>query len=68
MVKKGDKFSQKLIKFDVKKHPKTSILNGKIEFFIKINTIDTKMSEKVTKIDQHLEYKNRSHFDYQKGG
>jgi len=42
-------------------------LNGKIEFFTKIHLIDTKMSEKVTKIDQHLTPQIVIKFDYQKG-
>jgi len=46
---------------------KLVILNGKIEFFIKIHLIATKNDQKWSKIDTHLEYKNRSQFDYQKG-
>jgi len=42
------------VKFEVKKVSKSVILNGKIEFLVKIDLIDTKMSEKSSKIDQHL--------------
>jgi len=35
--KKGSKNDQKMIKFDVKKWSKNTILNGKIEFFTQID-------------------------------
>jgi len=52
----------------VKKWSKTVFLNGKIEFFIKMTQIDTKISEKVTKHDHKLVTQNEVKFDYQKGG
>ena len=61
------KNDQNLIKINIKKVSKKVFLNGKIEFFIKITQIKTKSDKKWPKIDQHLEYKNRSQFDYQKG-
>jgi len=57
-----------LTKIDDKKWSKITILNGKIEFFIKNHLIASKMSEKITKIDQKLVIKNDVKFDYQKGG
>ena len=62
------KNDQKLIKIIIKNEWKTVILNGKIEFFVIFDLIDTKNSEKWPKIDTHLEYKNMIKFDYQKGG
>jgi len=62
------KNDQKLTKISVKKWSKMVFLNGKIEFFIKIDPNRQKITQKSSKIDQHLEYKNRTQFDYQKGG
>ena len=43
------------LKFDVKKVSKLVILNGKIEFFTKIDTKWLKSDQKVTKIDVKIE-------------
>jgi len=51
----------------VKKVSKIAILNGKIEFFIKIDSNWPKSDQKSSKIDTYLEYKNEVKFDYQKG-
>jgi len=57
-----------LIKIEVKKWSKITILNGKIEFFIKITLNDTKITQKSLKIDQHFTLQNEVKFDYQNGG
>jgi len=44
------------------------ILNGKIEFFIKITQKSLKLIKKSLKNDQKLVIKIRALFDYQKGG
>jgi len=44
------------------------ILNGKIEFLVIFDQIDTKNSEKSLKIDQHFTLQNEVKFDYQNGG
>jgi len=44
------------------------ILNGKIEFFVKIDMNDTKITQKSLKNDQKLALQNEGKFDYQKGG
>jgi len=62
------KNDQKLIKIKSKKWSKTVILNGKIEFFTKIHLIDTKNSEKSSKIDHKMRCQNVIKFDYQNGG
>jgi len=66
-VKKGDKNSQNLIKIEVKKVSKNTILNVKSHIFTEIDTIDIKNSKKVTKNDHKLRCKNSVKFDYQKG-
>jgi len=67
-VKKGVKNDQKSIKFRDKNVSKTVILNGKIDIFIKIDPIDTKNSEKSSKIDTKITPQIVIKFDYQKGG
>jgi len=57
-----------LIKISDKKVSKMVFLNGKIEFFSKITPIDTKITQKSSKIDHKLVIKNDVKFDYQKGG
>jgi len=48
------KNDQKLIKIIIKKVSKLVILNGKIEFFTIFHSIATKITQKSSKIDQHL--------------
>jgi len=54
------KIDQKLIKINIKKQSKNVILNGKIEFFTKIDHIDTKITQKSSKIGHKLVIKNMS--------
>jgi len=61
-------FDQKMTKFRHENESKSVILNGKIDILIKIEHNWQKITQKSLKIDQYLEYKNRSQFDYQKGG
>jgi len=44
------------------------ILNGKIDFFTKIDQIDMKITQNWSKIDTKLGAQNVIKFDYQKGG
>jgi len=50
-----------------KKHSKNTILNGKIDFFIKITHNWPKNDQKSVKNDQLLAPQNEVKFDYQKG-
>jgi len=65
---KVTKICQKSLKIDIKNWSKNTILNGKIDFFTKIHSIDTKISKKWSKIDTYLGAQNVIKFDYQKGG